>query len=227
MALPPSDQRHQYLRSGQPDPTDTPRYEGLHYTNADIADFKTRLARIYRREVHQVQVFNFGGLLDLIVEGLSTRMLMEHRDAQGFGEAVLDLDTVRALLFQLGGVRRRMSWREFILALGLHSAEEMQTAGMDVGSVNVPYLLARYLRLSASGRKHGAMISRDLPVIDMVELVGLQICVKLDDTWAWVPTGPARQEGNAGGVAEEALVAPGCGDEDDEIPQAMPSPPRT
>ncbi|GKF55420.1 hypothetical protein Tco_0165760 [Tanacetum coccineum] len=31
--------------------------------------------------------------------------------------------------------------------------------GMDVDSVNVPYLLARYLRLFASGRKQGAMIS--------------------------------------------------------------------
>ncbi|GKB55836.1 hypothetical protein Tco_0912022, partial [Tanacetum coccineum] len=31
--------------------------------------------------------------------------------------------------------------------------------GMDVGSVNVPYLLARYLRLFATGRKSGAHIS--------------------------------------------------------------------
>ncbi|GJX70709.1 putative ribonuclease H-like domain-containing protein [Tanacetum coccineum] len=30
--------------------------------------------------------------------------------------------------------------------------------GMDVGSVNIPYLLARYFRLFASGRKQGAMI---------------------------------------------------------------------
>ncbi|GKG42567.1 hypothetical protein Tco_0476865, partial [Tanacetum coccineum] len=28
----------------------------------------------------------------------------------------------------LGRVRRRMSWKEFILALGLHSTEEMQTS---------------------------------------------------------------------------------------------------
>nr|GEY45937.1 hypothetical protein [Tanacetum cinerariifolium] len=28
-----------------------------------------------------------------------------------FGEAILDLDTTRALQFQLGGARRRMSWR--------------------------------------------------------------------------------------------------------------------
>ncbi|GJX86496.1 hypothetical protein Tco_0337270 [Tanacetum coccineum] len=125
MALPPRDQRHQYLRC-----------EGLQYTNADIADFETRLARIYRREVHRVQVFDFGGLPDWIAEGLSTRMLMEHRDAQGqivftsrawrrlfditcllvhelileffstfrFKKAVTDLDTGGALQFQLGGL---------------------------------------------------------------------------------------------------------------------------
>ncbi|GKF76315.1 hypothetical protein Tco_0225759 [Tanacetum coccineum] len=36
-----------------------------------------------RYEVHMVRVFNFGGLLNLIAEGLSTRMLIEYRDAQG------------------------------------------------------------------------------------------------------------------------------------------------
>ncbi|GJV13696.1 hypothetical protein Tco_1355237 [Tanacetum coccineum] len=139
-----------------------------------------------------------------------------------FGEVVLGLDTPVALQFQLGGVKRHMSWRDFILVLGLHSAEEMQTAGMDVGSVNVPNLLARYLRLFTSGRKHGAMISGDI-----AKLVKLQICVELDDTWAWVPAGPTRQEGDAGGVAEEASVAPGGSDEDEEMPQAVPPPPRT
>ncbi|GJZ22126.1 hypothetical protein Tco_0559165 [Tanacetum coccineum] len=156
------------------------------YTDADIADFETKLARIYRREVHRVQVFDFGGLPNLLAEGLSTRMLMKHMDAQGqsvftsrawkrlfnirgplvhelileffctfrFGEAVLDLDMIRALMFQLGRVRRR--------------------------------------------------IVRDLPVIDMAEL-----------------------EGDAGGVDEEASVAPGGGDEDKEMPQAVPPLPRT
>ncbi|GJR02576.1 hypothetical protein Tco_0525560 [Tanacetum coccineum] len=109
----------------------------------------------------EAPVFNFKGLPNLIAEGLSTRMLMEHKDAHGqsvftsrawrrlfdirgllvhelileffdmfrFGEAVLDLNTAGALQFQMGGVRRRMSWKEFILAMGLLSAEEMQTAG--------------------------------------------------------------------------------------------------
>ncbi|GKA87013.1 hypothetical protein Tco_0808724 [Tanacetum coccineum] len=74
MALSTRDQRHQYLR-----------FEGLHYTDADIADFETRLGKIYRREIHRVQVFDFGGLTNLMAEGLSGRMLMEHKDAQGQG----------------------------------------------------------------------------------------------------------------------------------------------
>ncbi|GJU65523.1 hypothetical protein Tco_1247358 [Tanacetum coccineum] len=223
MALPPRDQRHQYLR-----------YEGLHYTDADIVDFEMRLARIYMREVHKVHVFDFGGLPDLMAEGLSAMMLMEHKDAQGvsmftsrawrFGEAVTNLDTAGALQFQLGGARCRLSQRQFILALGLHAAEKMETVGfagdflgtapsytsirdlilrlchrliacniagksqapkkvtvtdlfflrgMDVGSVNVPYLLARYLRLFAARRKSGALISRGQFVARLAEHFGL------------------------------------------------------
>ncbi|GKG45371.1 hypothetical protein Tco_0495449, partial [Tanacetum coccineum] len=72
MALLPRDQRHQYLR-----------YEGLQYTDVNILDFEARLARIYMREVHRVQVFDFGGLPDLMAEELSTRMLMEHMGCSG------------------------------------------------------------------------------------------------------------------------------------------------
>ncbi|GKF66445.1 hypothetical protein Tco_0192962, partial [Tanacetum coccineum] len=150
MALPPHGQRQRFLR-----------YEGLEYSNADIANFEAILARIYRREVHSVPVFDFGGLPDLMAEGLSARMLIEHQDDQGvslftsrawrrlfyirgplvhelilefystfrFGQAILDLDTLGTLQFHLGGARRRMSWREFIIALGLHTDEEMQTTG--------------------------------------------------------------------------------------------------
>ncbi|GJW13978.1 hypothetical protein Tco_0018111 [Tanacetum coccineum] len=271
------------------------RYEGLQYTYADIVDFETRLARIYKREVHKVQVFDFEGLPDLMVEGLSARMLMEHRDAQGFfstfrfGEAVTDLDTAGALQFQLRGARRRLSWRNFILAFGLHTTKEMKTVGfgaywvenarqisdkgdlrdywigisfaedflgtspsytsirdsilrlchrfiacsiagrsqapkkvtvtnlfylrgMEVGSVNVPYLLARYLRLFAAGRKSEALISGvialALSVIDMAELVRLQIYIEVDDIWAWVAMGPERQPDAAVGAPRVAQDAP-------------------
>ncbi|GJW95524.1 hypothetical protein Tco_0175196 [Tanacetum coccineum] len=126
--------------------------------------------------------------------------------------------------------------------------------GLDVGSVNIPYLLGRYLRRFNSGKKSWALISGvqfvarlakhfrllaeerlqgltvtapALPIIDMAKLVRLQICVEFGDTWAWVPAGPARLEGNAGGVAKETPVALGGGDEDEEMPQAVPPPPRT
>ncbi|GKB18343.1 hypothetical protein Tco_0852266 [Tanacetum coccineum] len=285
MALPPCEQRHPFLR-----------YEGLQYSDTDTVDFESRLARIYRRE------------------------------------AILDLDTPGALQFQLGGARRRMSWRQFILALGLHTDEEMQTAGfgaywadsarqipdkgdlrdywigissagdflgtapsytairdpilrlchrliacsiagrsqapekvtvtdlfylrgMDVDSVNVPYLLARYLRLFAAGRKSRAHISGgqfvarlaehfglltaeilggltviapELPIIDMAELVRLQICEQLDDTWAWVAMGPERQPdaaAGAPGVAQDAPVIDEGGQADPAPVQAPPPPP--
>ncbi|GKE04198.1 hypothetical protein Tco_1396216, partial [Tanacetum coccineum] len=38
------------------------------------------------------------------------------------------------------------------------------------------------------------VIMRDPPMIDMGELVRLQICVELDDTWTWVALGPERQQ---------------------------------
>ncbi|GJS53809.1 hypothetical protein Tco_0627171 [Tanacetum coccineum] len=122
---------------------------------------------------------------------------------------------------------------------------------MDVGSVNIPYLLARYLRLFATGRKNGALISGGhfvarlaenfrllteerlrglsvitpaLPVIDMTELVRLQICMEIDDTWAWVAQGPKRQPDAAAGAYGAAEDAPAI---DDDMPQAVPPPPRT
>ncbi|GJU84363.1 hypothetical protein Tco_1291909 [Tanacetum coccineum] len=138
-----------------------------------------------------------------------------HRDAQGVSlftsRAWRRIFDIRGLLFQLRGARPCLSWRQFTLALGLHTAEEMETVGfdaywaesarqipdkgdlrdywirtiswrfpwhnpilhsirdpilrlchrgMDIGSINVPYLLSRYLRLFAAGRKSGALISR-------------------------------------------------------------------
>ncbi|GJS95687.1 hypothetical protein Tco_0802655, partial [Tanacetum coccineum] len=257
------------------------------YTDADIVDFETRLTRIYRREVHKVQVFDFEGLPDLMAEWLRVRMLMEHRDAKG---QMLDLDTTKALQFQLCRVRRRIRWREFILALGLHTAEEIQTAGfilywvksasqipdkgglsaywigissagdflgtppsytlirdpmprlchrliacsiagrsqapeketmtdlfnlrgMNVDSVNVPYLLVRYLRLFASGRKQEDMISGEL-----------------DDTWVWVAPSLERQPDVAAGSPEDAKDAPIADEGALVVPapvQAPQSPPLT
>ncbi|GKD23166.1 hypothetical protein Tco_1224869 [Tanacetum coccineum] len=239
MALPPCDQRHQYLR----------------------------------REVHRVLVFDFGGLPDLMAEGLSARMLMEHRDAQGAESErqILDKGDLRDYWIGISSARDFLvtapsytSIRNLILRLchrlivcsiaGRSQAPENVTMtdlfylrGMDVSSVNVPYLLATYLRLFAAGRKSRALISGGqfvarltehfgllteerlggltvitfaLPVIDMDELMRLQICVEIDDTWAWVALGPERQPdvtAGALGVAQDAPVV-------DEGDQAVPAP---
>ncbi|GJR39945.1 hypothetical protein Tco_1215629 [Tanacetum coccineum] len=167
MALPLHDQRHQYLR-----------YEGLQYIDADILDFKSRLTRIYRREVHRVQVFNFGGLPNLMTEGLSARILMEHRDAQGqsvFGEAILDLDTTGALQFYLGGVRRRMSWREFILALGLYTVEEMQTIGFGAYLAESDPILRFCHRLIACSIAGRSQAPEKVTVTDLFYLRGMDV----------------------------------------------------
>ncbi|GJZ42308.1 hypothetical protein Tco_0589194 [Tanacetum coccineum] len=260
--LPLHEQRHPFLR-----------YQGLEYFDQDIVDFKERLERIHDRGTHRVQVLDFEGMPVLMRDVLYARIRMEHRDGDGVvvftshaWEVLLDLDAPSTIQFQLGGAKRRLSWREFILALGLHTGDEMESSGftrywsesermiprkgdlrdywrdistngdflgpphsytlirdlvlrlchrmmahsiagrsqapkkvtvtdlfylrgLDVGLVNIPYLLARYLRRFAAGRKSGALI--------------------------------------LGGVVEEAPVAPGGGDGDEEMPQAMPPPPRT
>ncbi|GJV49427.1 hypothetical protein Tco_1439639 [Tanacetum coccineum] len=70
--LPPREQRNLFLR-----------YQGLEYTDADIADFEERLERIYNREIHRVQLVDFQGMLKLMRDGLFARMVMEHRDDAG------------------------------------------------------------------------------------------------------------------------------------------------
>ncbi|GJV45905.1 hypothetical protein Tco_1430441 [Tanacetum coccineum] len=72
--------------------------------------------------------------------------------------------------------------------------------GMDVGSVNIPYLLSRYLRLFSSGRKRRAMISKG--------------------QFAWVAPGPERQPDVAAGAFEVAEDAPVV----DEGALAVPAP---
>ncbi|GKC44040.1 hypothetical protein Tco_1061762 [Tanacetum coccineum] len=192
MALPPREQTHYFLK-----------YEGLEYSDVDIADFEARLARIYRREDSILRICH-----RLIACSIAGRSQAPEK------VTVTDLFYLR---------------------------------GMDVDLVNVPYLLARYLRLFAAGRKSGAHISRgqfvarlaehfglltaeilggltviapELPIIDMAKLVRLQIYAQFNDTWAWVAMGPERQPDAAAGapiVAEDAPIV-------DEGNQAIPVP---
>ncbi|GKD24782.1 hypothetical protein Tco_1230996 [Tanacetum coccineum] len=163
---------------------------------------RSRLERIYSREIHRVQVVDFQGMPELLRDGLFVRMAMEHRDEAGV-----------VIFTSQGGARRRLSWRQFILALGLHTREEMESPGfardpvlrlchrmmahsiagrsqapekvtvtdlfylrgLDVGSVNIAYLLARYLRRFAARRKSGAHISGGKFVARLAEHFGLLV----------------------------------------------------
>ncbi|GJZ58520.1 hypothetical protein Tco_0614014 [Tanacetum coccineum] len=191
MALPHRDQRHLYLR-----------FEGLEYTNADIEDFGERLGKIYERGVHRVHVFDFRGLTDLMAKGFEVRGLLVHElileffSTFRFREAVLDLDTVRALQFQLGEVRRRISCREFILGiasegdfLGTTSSyttiRDLMLRGIDVGSVNILLFFGKVFE---------------------------EICFRKeargDDIWrtAWLAPGPERRSDVAAGAPEVAHI---------------------
>ncbi|GJZ58727.1 hypothetical protein Tco_0614543 [Tanacetum coccineum] len=207
------------------------RYEGLEYPDTDIVDFEGRLARIHMRE-EEMQTAGFG-----VYWAESAKHIPDKGDLRDY-------------------------WMGISSAVDFLSTAPSYTAigdpilrGMDVGLVNVPYLVAMYLRLFAAGRKSGAHISGgqfvarladhfglltveilggltiialELPVIDMAELVRLQISVELDDTWAWVAMGPERQPDAAAGApadAEDALIVNEGGQANQALVQAPQQPP--
>ncbi|GKD85727.1 hypothetical protein Tco_1356881, partial [Tanacetum coccineum] len=134
--LPAKDQRHPWLR-----------YEGQEYTDAIIHDYKDKLGRIFGRQVNRVlftsnawrRVFEICGLLvlELMLEFFSTCRIsdtmldLDHADTLYFQLGVLrrQINHADTLCFQLGVLRCQISWRQFILAMGLHTAEEMETDG--------------------------------------------------------------------------------------------------
>nr|GEX36893.1 hypothetical protein [Tanacetum cinerariifolium] len=81
--------------------------------------------------------------------------------------------------------------------------------------------LAEHFGLLTEERLQGlTVIVRDLPVIDITELVRLQICEELVDTWAWVAPRLERQPD----VAVGALVDARGAFDIDEGAQAIPAP---
>ncbi|GJV79387.1 ribonuclease H-like domain-containing protein [Tanacetum coccineum] len=289
--LSPCDQRHLWLH-----------FQVVGYTEEIVHDFEQRLETIFKRQ------------------------MMSRRIGDEMG-----LDVAGTLCFHLGGARRSMPWRQFILALGLHTAEEMAEDGfraywlgservipdkgdlnhywveisysrdflrgapcytyiidpvrrlchrlisynisgrghapkkvnatnlfylcsMDRGAANVPYLVAQYLFRHIEGRKSGtrlsrghfigrlahhfglvsddglrglSVVARNLPLIDIGELVKLNICMEIRDNWAWVALGPERQPDAAAGALGAIEDAPVVdeGSQVDPTPVQVPQPP--
>ncbi|GJS45723.1 hypothetical protein Tco_0595844 [Tanacetum coccineum] len=62
---------------------------------------------------------------------LVPEFILEFFNTCRISDTELELDVANTLCFQLGIARRRMTWREFILALGLHTTEEMVEVGFE------------------------------------------------------------------------------------------------
>ncbi|GJZ20524.1 hypothetical protein Tco_0557114 [Tanacetum coccineum] len=95
---------------------------------------------------------------------------------------------------------------------------------MDRGTTNVPHLLARYMFRHAEGRKSGARLSGGHFIGCLAAHFGLlgrlNICLRIDDTWAWVAPRPKRQPDVTAGAPRAAEDAPA----DDEGAQVNPAP---
>nr|GEW05195.1 hypothetical protein [Tanacetum cinerariifolium] len=115
----------------------------------------------------------------------------------------MDLDVAETLCFKLSEVRRRITWRQFILALVFHTDEEMAETGFG------PYWLAHFRLVSNQGLRGLSVVTRELSLIDLNKLKRLKIYVRVDDTWAWVALRPERQLDAAASsprAAEDALT---------------------
>ncbi|GJR11469.1 hypothetical protein Tco_0794121, partial [Tanacetum coccineum] len=111
--LPYRDVRHPWLR-----------YQVDGYDKSVVYSYEQRLKTIWGRLFNRVHVLDFVGLTDGMRQTLGDRLSMVYTGDDG--EALF---TSWRRLFELGGARRRMIWRQFILALGLHSEEDMAKPG--------------------------------------------------------------------------------------------------
>ncbi|GJW25871.1 hypothetical protein Tco_0039682 [Tanacetum coccineum] len=141
-------------------------------------------------------------------------------------ETIWDLST-------FGGVRKRMTCRQFILALGLHMEQEMAEVGfgaywagsdrlipdkrdlsIDGGTTNVLHLLARYLFRHAEGRKSRARL-----------LGGYFIgCLAMHFGLAWVASGPEMQQATAASAYKADEASPAAEEGAQEIPAPAQAP---
>ncbi|GJU95148.1 hypothetical protein Tco_1319904 [Tanacetum coccineum] len=279
--LPPRDQRHPWLRSVN-------RVHVLDFVGLTKGMRQTlagRLRMVYIRDEGQELFTSYAWRrLFKIMGPLDREFILEFLSTCRISDTEMGLDVVDTLCFHLGGARRRMTWRQFITVLGLHTAEEMAKDGfqaywlgservipdkgdlrdywieispdmdflcIDRGTANVPYLLAQYLSRYAKGSKNGArlsvgyfigrltayfglvsdeglrglsVITRELPMIDLHELVRLNIYERLGDMWAWVSPGSERQPGVVAGTPEAARDAPAVDEGAPADPAPMPAP---
>ncbi|GJS89419.1 hypothetical protein Tco_0772055 [Tanacetum coccineum] len=198
--LPPREQRNLFLR-----------YQGLEYTDADIATSRE-------------------GMPELMRDGLFARMVMEHRDDAGvvvftsqawgrlfdtrgpLSQETFELEAVYYGLGLIPGERGCPSFARGVFLL------------MEISWTPPSYTLIRdpMLRLCHRIMAHSIAGRSQAPK---------KICEQLDDTWAWVAIGPERQPDVAASAATIAEDAPVVDKGDQAVlapvqaPQQPPPPP--
>ncbi|GJR69405.1 hypothetical protein Tco_0015470 [Tanacetum coccineum] len=214
-------------------------------------DLAVRLRMVYvRDDGKQTFVSHAWRRLFGIRGPLVRKFILEFLSTCKMSDTKMDFDVAGTLCFQLGGVRRSMSWRQFILALGLHTEQYMAQAGFgaywfvserffpDKGglrdywienSSDRDFLGATPLMfisetMHAEGRKSGARLSGGHFIGRLADHFGLlaklNIYGRFRDTWTWVALGPERQPVTAANTLEAAEDAPA----EDEGTQADPAP---
>ncbi|GKA36654.1 hypothetical protein Tco_0723219 [Tanacetum coccineum] len=104
--------------------SETPMAQGMRQNLDD------RLRMVYIRDEGQELFTNHAWRrLFEIRTPLVREFILEFFSTCRMSNTKMGLDVADTLCFQLGGVRRRMTWRWFILALGLHIDEEIAEVG--------------------------------------------------------------------------------------------------
>ncbi|GJS22441.1 hypothetical protein Tco_0451073 [Tanacetum coccineum] len=191
MALPPRNKRHAWIR-----------FDTRGYTEEEIQDFETRLdmterLRIQHKDADGEVLFTSFVWRELlgIRRPLVREIILEFFSMLWFREGIFDLDTADTFQFQLGGIRRQLSWRQSISILELADYWTRISSGGDfLGSVPSYTLIKEPLR---------RLCHRLISFTISDELIRLRIYKRLLDTMSWVTVGPQRQQvGSMGGVTQ-------------------------
>nr|GEX27740.1 hypothetical protein [Tanacetum cinerariifolium] len=181
------------------------RYQVKGYDGGIVHSYEQRLETIWGRAVNRVHMLDFAGLTDGMRQTLSDRLSMIYI---GDDRHALFTSHTWRRLFEVRGLLVREFTLEFFSTCRMSDTE----MGLDVADT-----LSQYLFRHAEKRKSRAS---ELPLIDLHELVRLNICLRVGDTWAWVAPGPERQQATVAGSPGAAEDAPAT----DEGAQAVLAP---
>ncbi|GKB48849.1 hypothetical protein Tco_0899602 [Tanacetum coccineum] len=194
------------------------RYQVEGYEEGIVYSYEHRLETIFRREVNRVHVLDFAGLISDMRQTLADRLSM------------------------LGGARRRMTWRQFILALCLNSEEEMTEAGDFLWPTPsyvhirdpVRRLCHRMITCSISGRGQGVKKGRKsgarLSVGHFIRCLAAHFVLVSDEGLTGLSIiaqelpGPKRQQDAAAGASGAAKDAPAADEGAQDVPAPMQAP---